>query len=142
MRIIKLSTLEPNFETLATTAYYFECRLPEEFNRRFRMTAGRMRAGSPRSGEMLVFSRAGHIHYVAQAASTRQDNDDEWQDELPYFVEVDPASIRAVNLSLHELERRVHTETGITKSIVQSQGWPEVNAPAFEASLWEELTAG
>lgn len=138
MRIIKLSPLM-GFNEATDVFSYFEETLPQDNRGRFRFTPGRIRADGLDLGEVVLFSHAGHVYYMARAASERLDNTDEWRDTLPYYFEVDLASIRRVDISLHDIEQRLQAVTGEFKHLAHSQGWPEIDNQVFEDSLWREL---
>ena len=138
MRVIKLSP-RMDFNNEDDVIRLLEEDLPGQYRGRFRMTAGRIRAGGLDIGEVLLFSHLGQVYYVARAASERLDNDDEFSDELPNYFEVDLASIHRVDISLHEIEQRLQAATGKFKHLAHSQGWPEIQDQEFEDNLWREL---
>lgn len=138
MRIVKLSSGQ-GFEDSEDVREFFEETLPDRFDGRFRMTAGRIRADGLAIGEMVLFSKGGQVYYIARAASERMVNDDKWAGKLPFYFEVDRASIHPVNISLYEVEERYRAATGQAINLAQSRGWPEIKDQAFEDSLWREL---
>lgn len=135
MRIIKLSP-ELGFTKPSDVEDFFEFDLRNRQDGRFRITKGRIRVDGLEIGEEVLFSLEGQVYYIARAASGRQDNDDQFSAELPFYFEVDISTLRRVNISLHEIERRLHTETNETKHIVQARGWPEIRNQGFVNNLW------
>lgn len=138
MRIIKLSA-ELGFDSPDYVISFFERTLPKRFDGRFRITDRRIRADGLEIGEEVFFSFQGDVYYIARAASGRQDNHDEYSDDLPFFFQVNIPTLRRVSISLAEIERRLHEETNETKHIVQSRGWPEIQNQPFVNNLWREL---
>lgn len=139
MRIIKLS--EEEFSDLQDVQEFFRDDLPHREPRgKFRITPGRIAKDGLQSDEQLLFSYKGVIYYVALSATGRLDNDDECQDEYPYYFQIDMDTLRSIEIDLAEIEARYHRETNETKSLVQTQGWPKIENLIFVKSLWDFLT--
>ena len=76
--------------------------------------------------------------YSAKAASGRRDNHDEYSDQYPSYFEINMETVRRVEYDLHDVETQLH-RAGITKSIVQSQGWPTISDTVLTVDLWQSL---
>src|SRR5262245_41809561 len=92
--------------------------------------AGQIRADGLAAGEWVLFTYQARLRYVARAASGRQDNTFESRQGFPHCFVVDPASIRAVDLPIGEVERRFR-EAGVDRSL-GGQGWTEIDAAAAD----------
>jgi len=139
MRIVKLS--EEKFPKLQDVEKFFRNRLPH-WNPpgKFRITEGRIAKNGLQPGEEVLFSYNGMIYYIARSATGRLRNEDEYQNEYPFYFLVEMDTLRAVEITLHDVEQRYHKESGETKSLVQTQGWPKIENRIFVKNLWESLT--
>lgn len=138
MRIVKLS--EDIFPELEDVMVFFRDYLPERTPPgKFRITEGRIAQGGLEPGEEILFSYNGRIYFIAQSATGRLKNEDEHQNEYPFYFLVDMDTLRPVGISLHDVEQRYHQETSETKSLVQTRGWPKIENETFVTSFWDSL---
>ncbi|MCB0195750.1 MAG: hypothetical protein KDJ65_27620 [Anaerolineae bacterium] len=138
MRIIKLS--EEIFSDLDDVMEFFRDYLPQrDPPGKFRITEGRIAQGGLEPGEEVLFSYNGKIYFMAQSATGRLANEDKHKDEYPFYFLVDMDTLRPVGMSLHDVEQRYHHETGETKSLVQTRGWPKIENEGFTTSFWDSL---
>ena len=138
MRIVKLS--EDIFPDLESVMVFFRDYLPERNPPgKFRITEGRITEDGLEPGEEILFSYNGRIYFRAQSATGRLKNEDEHQNEYPFYFLVDMDTLRPVGISLHDVEQRYHQETGETKSLVQTRGWPKIENETFVTSFWDSL---
>ncbi len=137
MRIIKLSV--DVFETFDEVVSFFGEYLPErDPPGKFRIPKGRIAEDCLGDGEPLLFSYESAVVFTARAASGRCRNGDEYSDEYPFYFQVDMRTVRRTDVSLAEVEARLRT-TGVTKQIVQSQGWPTIPDSPERNAIWESL---
>ncbi len=139
MRVVKLS--EEIFPELENVMMFFRDDLPERNPPgKFRITERRIAQDGLEPGEEILFSYNGQIYFIAQSSTGRLENEDEHQNEYPFYFLVDMDTLRSVDISLHDVEQKYHQETGETKSLVQTQGWPKIENETFVTSLWDSLT--
>jgi len=139
MRIVKLS--EKIFPELEDVMEFFKNSLPN-WNPpgKFRITDGRIARDGLQPGEEVLFSYSGIIRYIARSATGCRKNEDEYQSEYPFYFLVEMNTLQSIEISLRDVEQRYHHETGETKSLVQTQGWPKIENRIFANNLWESLT--
>ncbi|MCB0170064.1 MAG: hypothetical protein KDJ97_05885 [Anaerolineae bacterium] len=138
MRIVKLS--EEIFSDLESVMRFFRDYLPQrDPPGKFRITEGRITQDGLEPGEEMLFSYNGTIYFIAQSATGRLENEDEHQNEYPFYFLVDMDTLRPVEISLHDVEQRYHQETGETKSLVHTRGWPKIENETFITSFWNSL---
>ena len=139
MRIIKLS-ITKEFPTLDTLGNYFKYELPSRNPPgKFLLPKEWIAEDGLQPGEMVIFSYRCCVRFVAQAASGRMKNVDEYQNRYPYFFVIDLNTVRQTNFSLQKLEDRLRHEGDEKKHIVRTQGWPRIRDTKITESVVESL---
>ncbi len=138
MRVVKLS--EKIFPKLEDVMVFFRDCLPErDPPGKFRITKGRIAQDGLEPEEEILFSYNGRIYFIAKSKTVRRKNEDKDKNEYPFYFLVNMNELHSVNISLHDVEQRYHQETGETKSLVQTQGWPKIENETFVAGFWDSL---
>jgi hypothetical protein len=139
MRIIKLSPRDIDFPDRASVDMYFQVTL---LNRnpagQFLLTKGRIAEHGIEAGEPLIFSYKTEITHIAKAASCRLVNSQSNRVTYPHYFLVNINTICIAGGNLADVEDELSV-AGIEKSIVHTQGWPQIkNSPTVE-QIWEAL---
>ncbi len=137
MRVVKLSKEE--FSELEDVRRFFRNLLKRNPPGKFRITKGRIAKNALEPGEKILFSYSRRVYFIAQSASSRLKNEDKYQNKYPSYFLLDMDTLHPVDISLFDVEKRYHQETGETKHLVQAQGWPIIENETFATSLWESL---
>ena len=99
MRIIKLGPSE--FPTRPDVEEFFETELRKsDRNGKFIIPNGWIAESALDPGVRLIFSFRGTILYLAEAATGRKTNEDDYADQYPYYFNLVISSIRRTDVSL------------------------------------------
>ena len=143
MRVIKLSSDDPDMRTEEDVRWFFEDYLPNEASPpgRFLLTHGRIAEDGLSIGEKLVFSYRSKLVYLGHAASGTAANSNPNESENPSFFLVDVERIYPARGTLRDFEDAVREKGLHQKNIVKSQGWPRLeDSPELDA-LWQSFRA-
>ena len=135
MRVIKLSQNDPDMATLEDVDAFFKKKLEERKPKgKFRLTKGRFRENGIVPGERLLFTYLGDCVYQARSASGRIKNEDEHQEQYPYFFCIDMNSVVKTEYKLQELERDLTERGFLTKKIYGTHPWSMVDDKRIEVN--------
>lgn len=139
MRIIKLSSDDNDMQNSEQVEYFFESKLKErEPQGQFLLTKGRIAENGIFSGETLVFSYQGDLKYIALAKTGRMATSGQKKSDYPYFICIDVDTIVRAKGTLADLQ----TETGDSKNIVKTQGWPFFEeSSGLQERIWKMFRA-
>ena len=121
MRVIKLSSEEPGFETFKKVRKFFREVIPKRLiPGQFRFKKRRIASNGLSPNELLVFTYKAGIKYIGRTLTGRMDSNDI---EDPHCFQIDLKTLVEGNGSnLKNLEKRFK-ESGIDKNLTGSRGW-------------------
>lgn len=143
MRIIKLSTADPDMKTREDVDRYFLKTLPEMTpGGQFLVTKGRIAKNGISPGERLVFSYKGEIIYLARAASERLDTTGPDAQTYPNYFIVGIETIQPAKGRLTEFEADLQGSGLADKNIARARGWPIIDESGDRSRRIESLMKG
>jgi len=127
MRIIKLSSKDPDMKNKDAVNQFFQAKLFERDPQgKFFLTKGRISKDGLVPSELLIFSFKNEILYLGLVKSVRQQNKGMNSYDYPFYFCVDVDSIKLGKGYLKDLEYELDQIGLLEKNIEKSQGWPIV----------------
>ncbi len=140
MRIVKLSDLDPSFDTLdGVRAFFFHEIWKRTPPGRFRVTRGRIAQAGLKPGEPLVFTFRRRVVFTARAETELLPNDDEERQKYPSYFVVNLDTLREVDGDLRDVQRQYAKGTGEAIVLVGSRGWNTLPDSEVTSRIWAQL---
>jgi hypothetical protein len=146
MRLVRLSPEDEDFRDEKALHKYFteddgklRARIPSGV---FPFKKGWIRENGLDPGDTILFSYCSKLRYVAKATTSRTVNEypDRSPKKYPFCFRVD-LDFRKADISLEEVERRLHAERALKKSkSLMGQGWTEIPESEEAKKVIEELS--
>lgn len=132
MRIVKLSSSDPDMVTIEAVHEYFNDKLAaRQPQGKFLLTKGRIKSDGLSIGEIVVFTYKANLVYFAFVSQEVTQNEDPDSSEYPSYFCIDLATLTPCTGTLSEFNQRL-IQQGVTDKKFGGQGWVQV--PSAESN--------